>query len=119
MPNVATTLLTAVPLRFRHNIGNCAGCVILVASHYLQNTVSIVGNSIKTNELVRHRDGQQRGGDSFPIVDRFVIEVSPMEIVIRIELSVRSGIRKITSFFRVHCYKHLNEREQSGKNALK
>ena len=118
MPNVSATLLPAIPFCLRYHIGDSTGCVVLIASHHLQNTVSIIGNSIEPDELVRHRNGQQRGGDRFPIIDRFVVKICPMEIVIRVEFPIGTGVSKIAGFFRVHCNKNLNEREQSCKNAL-
>ena len=109
MPNIAATLFSAIPFCLRYHIRDGAGSVVLIASHYLQNTVSIIGNSIEPDELVCHRDGKQRGGDSFPIIDWLVVEVCPMEIIIRVKFSVWTGVSKIAGFFRVHCNKHLNE----------
>ena len=65
-----------------------------------------------------HRDRQQCGGDPFPVVDRLVIEIGPMEVIIRIELAVRTWIGKVQCFIRIHGDKNLNQRKQSCKDAF-
>ena len=65
-----------------------------------------------------HRDGQKRGGHVLPIVHWLIVEIRPVEIKVRVELSFWAGVCKVDGFFRVHGNKDLNQRKQPGKNAL-
>ena len=118
VPDVATQLLTRFPAGAAYLVGNCVGSVVLIAAHDLQHAVRVIGYCIEANQLMCHRDRQQCGGDPFPVVDRLVIEISPMEVIIRIELAVRTWIGKIQCFIRIHGDKNLNQRKQAGKDAL-
>ena len=118
MPDIAAQLLTGFPAGTAHFVGDRVGCVILIAAHDLQHAVRVIGHCIEANQLMCHRDRQQCGGDPFPVVDRLVVEISPMEVIIRIELAVRAGIGKIQRFIRIHGDKNLNQRKQAGKDTL-
>ena len=67
---------------------------------------------------MRHGDGQQLGGNLFPIVDWLVVEVRPVEVIIGVEFAIGTGVGEVDGFFRVHCHKNLHKREESGKHTL-
>ncbi|EPM2821302.1 hypothetical protein ACTK80_003993 [Yersinia enterocolitica] len=45
-----------LPVGFGHFVRYCIGSVILITAHHLKHAVGIVGDGIKANQLVRHRD---------------------------------------------------------------
>ena len=109
VPNIPAALLAAVPLRFGNHIRNRTGGIILIAAHNFQHAVRIIGHGVKADQLVRHGDGQQLGGNLFPIVDWLVVKIRPVEVVIGVEFSVGTGVGEVDGFFRVHCHKNLHK----------
>ena len=65
-----------------------------------------------------HRDGEQILRNVLPVVQRLIVGVSPMEIEVLIELTVRSGIRKINRFIRLHGNENLDKGKEPGKYAF-
>ena len=118
VPDIPAALLAAVPFRFGNHIRNRTGGIILIAAHNFQHAVRIVGHGVKADQLMRHGDGQQLGGNLFPIVDWLVVEVRPVEVIIGVKFAIGTGVGEVNGFFRVHCHKNLHKREQSGKHTL-
>ena len=67
---------------------------------------------------MRHGNGQQRRCYRQPVVHGLVIEIRPVEIVIRIEFAIRAGIGEVSRFLGIHRHKNLHQREQPGKYAF-
>ena len=118
VPDIAPQLFSGFPVGTAHLVGNGIGSVVLITAHDLQHTVRIIGNGVEANQLVCHGNGQQRGSNALPVIDRLIIEVSPVEIVIRVEFSIRAGIGKVERFLRIHGHKNLNQRKQPGENSF-
>ena len=109
MPDEAAHLAAVFPLVLCNRIGYFVGGVILIGAHDLQNAVCIVGHRIEADELMRHWDRQQRGGQYLPVVDPFIVEICPVEIEIRIETTVWAGVCKVHRFLRIHRNKDLHQ----------
>ena len=131
MPYVAagtsrgTALGSLVPFASAHLVGYGGGRVILVASHDLQAAVRAVGHGIEADELVRHGDGEHRGGESLPFVgsgfvaraDGLVVEVLPVKIEVRVERA-RTRVGKVQRFIGSHSHEDLDQAEESREYAL-
>lgn len=52
------------------------------------------------------------------MIDWLVVEVRPVEIIVRIKLAVRAGIGEIQGFVRLHGHKNLHQREQPGEHTF-
>ena len=122
MPDKTTALIFAqifsFPASFAHLVGNGIGSLVLITPHHLQYAVRIIGHGVKANKLMSHRDGKQVACKFIPYIDWFVMEIRPVKIIIRVEFTLRAGIGKIESLFRIHGHKNLYQREQTGKAAL-
>ena len=118
VPDVAAHLILISPATHGNAACNTRSRIILIAAHNLQNAVSIIGNGIETDQLVRHRDGKQILCNVLPVVQRLVVGVRPVEVKVFVELSVRAGVGKIDCFIRLHGNKNLHKGKQSGENTL-
>ncbi|MPM55060.1 hypothetical protein SDC9_101845 [bioreactor metagenome] len=118
MPDVAAKLIGIFPFCFCNLIRNRVGGIVLIAAHHLKNAVRIVGDGIKSDKLVGHGNGKQFFRNILPVIQRFVVEVSPMKVKILIELAVRTGIGEIECFRRLHGDKDLNQRKETGENSF-
>ena len=114
-----------VPFASAHLIGYGGGRVILVAAHDLQAAVRAVGHGIEADELVRHGDGEHRGGESLPFAgsgfvaraDGLVVEVLPVKIEVRVERA-RARIGKVQRFIGSHSHEDLDQAEEPREHAL-
>ena len=118
MPDISAPLAGVLPFPAGDLVGDRAGGIILIAAHDLQGVVRVISHRIEANQLVRHRDGEQVGGDGLPVIHRLVVEVRPVKIVVRIKLAVRAGIGEIQGFVGLHGHKDLHQREQPGEHAF-
>ena len=64
-----------------------------------------------------HRDGEQVARHVLPVVDGFVVEVGPVEVVC-LEVSVRAGVGEVDRLVRVHGHEHLDQGEEPREDAL-
>ena len=114
-----------VPLAPAHLIGYGGSRVVLVAAHDLQTAVRAVSHGVEADELVRHRNGEQRGGESFPFVgsrlvtraDRLVVEVLPVEEEVGVERA-RAGIGEVARLVGSHSHEDLDQAKESREHAL-
>ena len=90
----------------------------LVTAQGFEDTVGFVGYGEETDDLVRHRYGQEQFGDSRPLVDGVVVEIRPMKIEIFVEPSVGSGVGEVESLLGCHSHKDLHQREDAAKDAF-
>ena len=67
---------------------------------------------------MRHGDGQQIGSDPLPVVDGFIVRISPMEIEVPVELAFRARIGEIQGFCGFHGNKNLNQRIDARENTF-
>lgn len=118
MPNMAASLILFSPFSFLYSAGDRPCSIVLITAHDFKGSVRIIGNIIETDHFVGHWDGKQMLCDLLPIVHWLVIEISPMEIVVVIELAVRTGVSEIKRLIRIHRYKDLNERKQPGEHTF-
>ena len=61
-----------------------------------------------------HRDGEQIGGNQFPVAHYLVVEVFPMEIVLLLESVFCTRVGKIESLLRRHSHINLHHREDAA-----
>ena len=74
---------------------------------------------------MRHRDGEQVRGETLPVIASrvgasavgFVVEVSPVEVVARVELAA-ARVGEVDGVVGVHGYENLRQAEQPRENAL-
>ena len=118
MPDVTAELIFVAPAAQADTAGYLRGSIVLVTTHDLQNTVGIISNSIEANELVCHGNGQQPLCNVFPVVQRFIVDICPVEIVILIEPSIRAGIGEVHRFIRLHSNKDLHQRKQTREDTF-
>ena len=118
MPDIAATLIFICPVPHGNAAGNAGSRVILIAAHDFQYPVSIVSYCVKSNQLVCHRDGEQILGNILPVVQRLIIGVSPMEVEVFVEHSIRAGIGKINRLIRLYGNKNLHQGEQAGEHTF-
>ena len=118
MPDVTASLPGLIPFGFGDTVRNSVRGIVLVASHYLQDTISVIRHGVETDQLMRHGDGKERRCDSLPVIDRIVIEIGPVEVKIRVEFTFRARVREIPGLLRIHGDKNLNERIDSRVDSL-
>ena len=118
MPDIAAILIFIRPTPHGNTAGNAGSRIVLVATHDFQNTVGIVGHCIKTNQLVRHRDGEQILRNVLPVVQRLIVGISPMKVEILVKHSVWAGISKINCLIRLHGNENLHQGEQTGEHTF-
>ena len=114
-----------VPLASAHLVGYGSSRVVLVAAHDLQTAVRAICHGIEADELVCHRDGEQRGGEALPFVcsgfvaraDGLVVEVLPVEEEVRVERA-RAGVGEIARLVGGHPHEDLRQAEEPGEHAL-
>ena len=108
----------AAPIDLGDPVRDGVGGVVLVAPHDLEDAVGVIGHGVEADELVGHGDGEEGRSDPLPMVDGFVVEVGPMEVVVRIEDAVGSRVREVPGLFGLHGHEDLDEGEDAGKKAL-
>ena len=114
-----------VPFAPAHLVGYGGGCVVLVAAHDFQAAVRAVSHGVEANELVRHWNGKQRGGEAFPFVgsgfiaraDGLVVEVLPVEEEVRVERA-RARVGEIARLVGGHPHEDLRQAEKPREHAL-
>ena len=131
MPYVAAgaprgaALGSLVPFAPAHLVGYGGGCVVLVAAHDLQAAVRAVGHGVEADELVRHGDGEQCGGESLPLAgpgfvaraDGLVVEVLPVEEEVRVERA-RAGVGEVACLVGSHSHEDLDQAEEPREHTL-
>ena len=60
-----------------------------------------------------HGNGQKFRSHALPVIDGFIVEICPVEIKVRIELSFRPRVCIIDGLFRIHGYEYLHQRKQT------
>ena len=91
---------------------DAVGCVILVASHYLENIVSSVGNRKEAHHLMRHRNRQKVFGNLPPIANNIIFFVRPVEDKFRVD-RFTARMSEITHLVWIHCDEKLNKRKNT------
>ena len=94
------------------------GGIILITSQNFQFAIAIVGDGIKSNEHMRHRNREEFFDDFSPFIYRIIIEISPVKEKFSIKFLSISWIGKIERLFWRHCYKDLYQREDSCEHSF-
>ena len=118
MPDISAILIFIRPTPHGNTTGNAGSSIVLVAAHDFQNTIGIISNCIKTNQLVCHRDGEQILRNVLPVVQRLIVGISPMEVEILVKYPLRAGIGKINCLIRLHGNENLHQGEQTGEHTF-
>ena len=95
MPHITTVDVFISPSCTCYFIRYGARRIVLIATHYFQYSIGVVGNRIETYQLVSHRDREKTVGYFVPFVYGFVVKVTPVEKIIGIEFAVRAWIGKV------------------------
>ena len=111
MPDVSPSLLTCIPIVFRDGIADGTRCIVLIATEYFQHAISPVSYGVEADHAVRHWNGEEHRCNLFPVIDRLIVGVCPMEVIVSIEPATLPRIGKVKRFFRVHRHKDLHQRE--------
>ena len=82
MPHISTELIPFCPVVLCYTVGNLVGGIILVAPHDLQYAIRIIRYGVEADQLMCHRNGQKPLHNLFPVVNRIIVQVCPMEIKI-------------------------------------
>ena len=90
----------------------------MVATHDLERVVLGIGDCVKADQGVGHRDIEELGYDLLPVVNRLIVKVCPVEIECLVEFSIGAGIGEVHGFFRFHSHENLNQREDAGEYAF-
>jgi hypothetical protein len=116
MPDKSSFLSLMMMFGFGNLICYRIGSVILITPQNFQFAVPIVGDGIKSNEHMRHRNREEFFDDFSPFIYRIIIEISPVKEKFSIKFLSISWIGKIECLFWRHCYKDLYQREDSCKD---
>ncbi|CAB0590190.1 hypothetical protein CIP107554_00690 [Corynebacterium diphtheriae] len=117
VPDVAAQLVAAVPVVTVHTVSDTRGRIVLVGTHRQQVARDTVSDGVEADELVRHRNGQQRTCHVVPLVDRLVVEVGPVEEVVRVELAC-ARVGEVDRLLRGHGDEDLHQGEDALVDAL-
>ena len=118
MPDIPAELLPFRPIILRDTVRDRAGCIVLIAPHHFQNAVRIVRNHVIADHAVRHRDGEQLLRHFFPVIDRIVVHIGPVEAEVTVDPGTAARIGKIDRLLRVHRHKELDKCKKPGENPL-
>lgn len=69
--------------------------VVLVTAHDFKDAVRVVWHGIKANKLMCHGYGGQLFCHFFPVVDRLVVGICPVEVEVGVKLAIYAGVGKI------------------------
>jgi hypothetical protein len=118
MPDKSSFLFLMMMLGFGNLICYRIGGVILITPQNLEFAVPIVGDGIKSNEHMRHRNREEFFDDFSPFIYRIIIEISPVKEKFSIKLFSISRIGKIECLFWRHCYKDLYQGKDPCKHSF-
>jgi len=118
MPDKSSFLSLMMMFGFGNLICYRIGSVILITPQNLEFVVPIVGDGIKSNEHMRHRNREEFFDDFSPFIYRIIVEISPVKEKFSIKFLSISWIGKIERLFWRHCYKDLYQREDSCKHSF-
>ena len=118
VPYISAALVVTLPFYLGNLVRNRICSIVLVTAHDLKNTVRIIRNSIKANQLMSHRDRKQCRPDLLPIIYRLIVKICPMKIEILVKFALRTGVGKIKCLIRIHRDKYLYKGKKTGKDSL-
>lgn len=118
MPDKSSFLSLMMVLGLGNLICDGIGGVILITPQNLEFAVPIVGDGIKSNEHMRHRNREKFFDDFSPFIYRIIVEIGPVKEKFSIKFLSISWIGKIERLFWRHCYKDLYQREDSCKHSF-